>query len=212
MIKAALIDLDGFLVNTEEIYFEANKLYLKRFNFIYTKIHHRKQLGRKFDIWFKTVIKTQVPHEEILKERNQIFFEIAKFKLKLVPNAMQFLLFLHSHIKTALVTSSNKVLVNFILQETKINGLFDTIVTGDMVKYGKPNAECYILAAQKLHISPKECVVFEDAPNGIKAGKKAGMKVVAIPSEFAIKDPIIQNADIVVDALDNLDLQKVFNL
>jgi len=78
MIKASLIDLDGFLVNSEELYLEANKIYLKQFNFEFTEELHRQGTGKKFAEWIKTVTSIDKPSEEILKERSVAFFDLVK--------------------------------------------------------------------------------------------------------------------------------------
>ena len=72
-------------------------------------------------------------------------------------------------------------------------------ITADDVTLGKPNPEPYILAANRLGLEPKDCVVFEDSPNGIKAAKQAGMRVIAIAVRSA--DHNITEADYVVHDL-----------
>ena len=58
--------------------------------------------------------------------------------------------------------------------------LFDTIVSAERVEYGKPNPECYLLAAKDLNVKPENCIVFEDSFAGIEAGNAAGMVVVGL--------------------------------
>jgi sugar-phosphatase len=72
-------------------------------------------------------------------------------------------------------------------------------ITADDVTLGKPNPEPYILAANRLGLEPKDCVVFEDSPNGIKAAKQAGMRVIAVAVRSA--DHNITEADYVVHDL-----------
>ena len=95
--------------------------------------------------------------------------------------------------------------------KTKIAEYFDILVTGDMVTHGKPDPECYNLAAQKLGMKSSECVVFEDAPSGILAGKNAGMKVIAVSSPYVKGDEAFQKADLVVDSLRDITLKKIIN-
>ncbi len=86
--RAALVDLDGLLINSEELYLEANKIYFKReFNFEFTEDLHRAGTGRRFEDWIKTIIDTNKSGEEILQERNQVYFDLAEEKLKLMPGA-----------------------------------------------------------------------------------------------------------------------------
>ena len=92
---------------------------------------------------------------------------------------------------------------------TNIRDYFDLVITGDQITKGKPDPESYLLASRKLEVNPSECVVFEDAPNGILAGKNAAMKVIAIPSQFVKGDETFSKADLVLDSLEELTLEKI---
>lgn len=211
MYKAALIDIDGFLINSEHLYLEANQIYFKKFNFEFTEELHRQGTGKKFNKWITTVFPTDKTGEEILKERNVVFFDLARKKLELLDGAKDLLIMLHNNFKTALVTSTEMAYIDLIFEKTGIAEYFDVLVTGDMVSHGKPDPECYNLAAQKLGVSASECLVFEDAPNGIMAGKNADMKVIAVPSPYVKGDEAFQKADLVVDTLRDITLEKIIN-
>lgn len=212
MVKATLIDLDGFLVNSEELYLEANKLYFDPLGMRFTEKHHREGTGRRFEEWIKTVVNIDKSGEEILKERNLIFFKLVKTKLRLLPGARNFLNEMKQNFKTALVTSSKKDYVDLVFDITKIQDFFDLVITGELPKKGKPDPDCYLLAAKKLNVKTSECVVFEDAPNGVLAGKNAGMRVVAIPSKYVEKDPTFEKADLVLSSFSELSLEKIRSL
>lgn len=215
MIKAILIDLDGLLINSEELYLEANKIYFKDFDFEFTEDLHKQGTGKKFEHWIKTVVPDSLINksgEDILKERNKIFFELVKKKLKLTPGAEDFLNLVKDHFKTALVTSSKKDYVNLVFEIIGIKKYFDLIITGETVVYGKPDPECYLEAAKSLSITPEECVVVEDAPSGIIAGKNAGMKVIAVPSYFVKNSQEIGKADLVVSSLADIKRSTFFKI
>ena len=209
MFKAALIDMDGFLINSEHLYLEANKIYFKKFNFEFTEELHRQGTGKKFNKWITTVFPTEKSGEEILQERNVIFMDLVQEKLELLDGAQELLILLHKNFKTALITSTERSYVDLVFKKIKIAEYFDILVTGDMVPHGKPDPESYLIAAQKLGVTAEECVVFEDAPSGILAGKNAGMKVIAVPSPYVRGDETFQNADVVVDSLRDITLEKI---
>lgn len=212
MIKAALIDLDGFLINSEELYLEANKIYFKQFNFEFTEELHRQGTGKKFADWIKTVISIDKSGEKILKERNVVFFDLVRKELKLLPGAKEFLELVRKNFKTALVTSSKKDYVDLVFDLTSINNYFDLVITGEEITKGKPDPESYLLAAKKLETAASECAVFEDSPAGILAGKNAIMKVIAIPSQFVKGDEVFGRADLVLNSLEELTLEKIKSL
>lgn len=212
MIKAALIDLDGFLVNSEELYLEANKIYFKQFNFEFTADLHKQGTGKPFADWIKTVTSIDKSGDEILKERNVVFFELVKKDLKLLDGAKEFLEMAHKNFRTALVTSSKKDYVDLVFEITNIAQFFELLVTGELISKGKPDPEPYLLAAEKLGLPPNECAAFEDAPSGVLSGKNAGMKVVAVPSQFVKGDGAFKNADLVLDSLTDLTLEQIKSL
>ncbi|MBI2027967.1 MAG: HAD family phosphatase [Candidatus Levybacteria bacterium] len=209
MFKAALVDMDGFLINSEHLYLEANKIYFRKFDFDFTEELHRQGTGKKFNKWITTVFPTDKSGEEILKERNLVFMDLVQQKLELLDGARDLLIMLHKNFKTALVTSTERSYVDVVFEKTKIGEHFDALVTGDMVSHGKPDPECYLIAAQKLGVSSEECVVFEDAPSGILAGKNAGMKVIAVPSPYVKGDETFRKADVVVDTLREITMEKI---
>lgn len=209
MVKAALVDLDGFLINSEELYLASNKIYFKKFGFDFTEQLHRQGTGKKFEQWIKTVTPINKTGDEILKERNKIFFDLAKNNLKLLPFAEEFLQLVKQNFKTALVTSSKRDYVNLVFDITKIKKYFDLVITSELSKKGKPDPECYLLAAQKLKAKPSECVVFEDAPSGVLSGINAGMKVVAIPSQFVKGDSTFNRANLLLNSLKEATLEKI---
>ena len=212
MIKAALIDLDGFLVNSEELYLEANKIYFKQFNFKFTEELHRQGTGKKFAGWIKTVTSIDKSGEDILRERNVVFFDLVKKKLKLLDGAKEFLEIVRKNFKTALVTSSKKDYVDLVFELTHIDNYFDLVITGEQITKGKPDPEPYLHAAQKLGLKSNECAVFEDAPSGILSGKNAGMKIVAIPSQFVKGDEVFKKADLVLDSLKDITIEELKSL
>lgn len=119
MYKAALIDMDGFLINSEHLYLEANKIYFKKFKFEFTEELHRQGTGKKFNKWITTVFPTDKPGEEILKERNVVFMELVKEKLELLDGARELLILLRKNFKTALVTSTERGYVDVVFEKNE---------------------------------------------------------------------------------------------
>ena len=100
---------------------------------------------------------------------------------QLMPGVMDFLQQLASQkVRTALVTSSLPEKVENVFQQLKLTGFFQEIVTADQIEHGKPSPDCYLLAAEKLQILPKMCIVFEDSASGVKAAHDAGMTVIGV--------------------------------
>jgi sugar-phosphatase len=84
--------------------------------------------------------------------------------------------------RVGLASNSPAVLCQLVLRELKIEGRFQAVVSADYVEQGKPDPAIYLLAARMLDVAPRQCLVFEDSPTGVRAARAAGMSVVAIPS------------------------------
>ncbi|MBI1282277.1 MAG: HAD-IA family hydrolase [Anaerolineaceae bacterium] len=120
-------------------------------------------------------------------EHKTVLESLARYESQLVYREVKgitrFLRALNQHqILTALVTSAEPRKVRNVVDQLGLEGLFSTIVTADDVKIGKPDPQCYLLAAQRLNKTPDQCVVFEDAVSGVKAGVAAGMLCIGIQS------------------------------
>lgn len=174
-----LFDMDGVILDTEPQY---------------TKIW--KHIGDKYNVGipdFEKKIKgTTLPN--ILKkyfseltedEKSNLIKELDKSEATMdfpeVVGALELAKELKSRgVKIGLVTSSTDTKINEVNKKKHFDHLFDIIITGSQVKEGKPNPECYLLAAKGLKIDPSNCIVFEDSFAGIEAGKAAGMTVIAL--------------------------------
>lgn len=108
------------------------------------------------------------------------------------------------HDRWAIVTSGSIRVASARLNYAKLPTP-DTFITADDVEAGKPSPDAYLLAAKRLHVHPRDCVVVEDAPAGIQAGKSAGMKVIGIASSHT-KTELMQ-ADVVVQNLADIHVQ-----
>jgi sugar-phosphatase len=82
------------------------------------------------------------------------------------------------------------------------------LITGDDVRRGKPDPAPYLLAAGRLGLSPDTCIVVEDAKSGVEAGKRAGMRVVAIAATYAAEVLSAAGADVVLEKLTDLAIHK----
>jgi HAD superfamily hydrolase (TIGR01509 family) len=206
MIKALIFDMDDTLVNSavlqKKSFIQAFKKHGADVSTIPPKVE-KTLFGRKaYEIAEITInyFLLKVTPEEILAERQNILEKILP-KVEPMPGLHELLNFLRrSNYKVALATSSLKRNMNVILNKFNMKSIFNVIVSGDEVKHGKPNPEIYAIALKKLNLSPKECVVIEDATNGIIAAKKLGMKTIGIVNtqfksnqDLSMADAVIKN-------------------
>jgi len=108
-------------------------------------------------------------------------------------------------VKLAIATSGNRDKQVLVIEGTGLRlAWFDAVVTGDDVRRKKPDPRIYLLAAERLGLPPARCVVFEDAPAGVVAAKRAGARCVAVTS--SVSREALAGADVVVESLADISL------
>jgi len=93
-------------------------------------------------------------------------------------------------VKIALATGTSRPSVMHHLAAVDAEKYFDAIVCGGDVENGKPSPDIFLLAAEKLGATPKDCIVLEDSPNGVKAAAAAGMRCIGIPDVVEFSDKV----------------------
>lgn len=206
MIKAIIFDMDGVLIDSTKKVWEIHNMLLAKFN-KYVPTHEiSNYLGRSltdqialFEKNFGIVFDKEVYKLNFLAERKKELSEIKKSAklVQLMKNIKSM------NLKLAVATSSTKKRAEGILHKLGIFSFFDKIITSEDVKLGKPDPEIYLTTALKLEISPKDCLVVEDACSGIAAGKNAKMFVIGLRTPFE-KETELEKANKTIDSLDEL--------
>ena len=181
MYSALLFDMDGVIIDTHH-----------SVTVFWEDLARKHQVQLTETIFAQHIYGTQAiytlakvfPHLGV-EECKGVLDELARYENELayteVNGVTAFLQALQQqHIQTALVTSAEPRKVGSVIDQLGLDGLFSAIVTADDVKKGKPDPQCYLLAAQRLNKTPEQCIVFEDAISGVKAGVAAGMLCVGI--------------------------------
>ena len=128
----------------------------------------------------------KVDIEQVKARTYEIYGKIVRDKLSPLPGAVEFISKCRKkHLKLALATSADRVKMEVNLKEIGLSGdIFQSIITGLDVENKKPFPDIYIKAAESIGLEPRECLVVEDAVSGIKAGKSAGCRCLAVTSSF----------------------------
>jgi len=113
------------------------------------------------------------------------------------------------NVSRAIATSAPRANVDFTLQKTNTGKYFETILDDSFVTEGKPNPQIYLKSAQALGFNPSNCVVLEDSLSGVKAGKRAGCKVVGITTTHTREE--LNETDFVIDDFNNLDPKSLIS-
>lgn len=189
-IKAVLFDLDGTLIDSMWMWQSIDEEYLAKFGIIQLPDDLQRTIeGMSFTetaMYFKKTFNIPYSLEDIKAEWNNMAYEKYKTQVTLKKGVLEFLKYLkENNIKTGIATSNSKELVEVAINGLGILKYFDSIRTACEVERGKPAPDIYLLVAKDLNVNPENCLVFEDVPMGILAGKNANMRTCAIKDEYS---------------------------
>ena len=187
-IKAIIFDFDGLMVNTEELRFLAFYEFIKNHGKKFRKPDYIKTLlaktAEQVTRFLKDTYKLEGSIEELTVERRKLFKDLFDKRLAFMDGVSELLERTKNwKVKRAIASGRNRADITEGLQRLGVLDLFDCIVTDeDLISSdGKPDPEIFLIAAQKLGVAPKDCLVLEDAPHGVEAAKAAGMRTVYVP-------------------------------
>lgn len=205
--KAVVFDMDGVIVDSMPYHFiawyEALLPYGVRVGAFDVYLHEGEIWDRTLEVFFKGTGVRMTPKlsREIYLRRQKVFKRI--YKRNIFQGAKELIAHLRKEgYLLGLVTGTPTNEIRKILP-AGIRTLFHCIVAGDQVTHGKPHPEPYLTAARKLGVTPKECVVIENGPNGILSAKKAGMFCIGVTT--SLPREYISKSDIVVKTLRDVD-------
>lgn len=179
MVKACLFDLDGVVFDTEPLYTLFWRNLDKRLRPNIDNFEHIIKGQTLVQIYDKYFAGEEKKQEEITAfvneyEQNMSFNYITGFE-DFVKDVRS------KGIKTAVVTSSNlEKMQNVYNKHPEFKGYFDEILTSEDFEESKPSPDCYLKAAARFGVSPKECIVFEDSFNGLRSGIASGARVIGL--------------------------------
>lgn len=204
MIKGVLFDMDGVLVDSEEYICLAAIEMFKELGYATTPSDFKPFTGTGENRYIGGVAeKYGIPIDiDIVKARTyEIYGKLVRGQLVPLPGAEEFIgRCRQKGLRLALATSADRIKMEINLVETGIPpSTFGSIITGLDVINKKPFPDIYLSAADRLGLTPGECLVVEDAVSGIRAGRSAGCKCLAVTTSFSREE--LAEADWIVDSL-----------
>lgn len=209
-IEAVIFDMDGTIIDSMWIWKSVDIEYLKQFGLDVPKDLNKAIEGMSFSetaAYFKNRFNIDQSIDEIKGEWNRLADVFYREEVTLKDHVLGFLDALKSKgIKMGIGTSNSMELVDVIMKRFGLREYFDSIRTSCEVDNGKPFPDIFLKVAEDLGIEPEKCIVFEDIPNGIQAGKRANMSVVAVYDAFSKKMTVEKKelADYYIDSYDEV--------
>lgn len=215
-MKAIIFDMDGVIVDSEPLHFELERSLLEELGGKITKEEHKSFVGTTdYHMWstFKEKFNLKPSVEEMIEMKKERFIENI-YRIELVENFQEFMLTLYNEgYPMALASSNNKKAVNAIIKKFDLDRYMELFISGEEVSKRKPDPEIFLTVAEKMKIEPTACLVIEDAYNGVRAAKAAGMKCIGFQNKNSGNQDL-SKADLVVENYNKLDidiLRKLFN-
>jgi len=212
-ITAVVLDMDGVLVDSEQLWDEVREQLARERG---GRWHERAQadmMGMSSTEWSRymhDVIGLAESPEEINEEVVRRLLAGYAESLPLLPGAVEAVERLAQRWPLGLASSSNREVIDAVLEEAEIARYFRATVSSEEVEHGKPAPDVYLEAARRLGVAPSSCAAVEDSHNGIRSARAAGMRVIAIPNpRYPPSEDALALADVVLESLDELTPERV---
>ena len=231
MLRAVIFDFDGVITDSEILHLRAFNQVLAQYGIeIRTKDYYKDYLGLTDLDCFQLVARKgrlgldDREIENLVKQKNQVFQELAKTEGRIIEGVRDFLEMLkQNNVPMAICSGAVLAEIALILEEARLRPFFAVIISAEQVKRGKPNPEGFLLTLQKLNrivspaeagiqnsILPNQCIVIEDSHWGLEAAKAAGMHTIAVTNSYDAEQ--LSMAEKIVARLSELSIDDLQQL
>jgi HAD superfamily hydrolase (TIGR01509 family) len=208
VIDAVVFDMDGVLIQSEEVWDEVREAYVRERGGRYDAEIQRAMMGMSSTEWSLYLHETAgVPEEPEAINAEVVRRMLAAYRdhLPLIDGAVAAVRRLAERYPLGLASSSNRPLIDAALDTAGLTACFTATVSSEEVARGKPAPDVYLEAARRLGVEPNACAAVEDSHGGIQSAKEAGMRVIVFPNQSYPPDAAsLAQADVTIGSLDEL--------
>jgi HAD superfamily hydrolase (TIGR01509 family) len=208
VISAVVFDLDGVLLESEQVWDEVREQLTRERGGRWHENAQREMMGMSSTEWSRYMrdsLGLSEPPEEISAEVVRRLEDRYRTQLPLLDGAREAVERLAARWPLGLASSSNRELIDLVLDVSGLARFFRVTVSSEEVRRGKPAPDVYLEAARRLEVGPDSCAAVEDSSNGIRSAKAAGMRVIAIPNpHFPPDEESLGLADVTLGSLAEL--------
>lgn len=208
-----MFDLDGVVVDSEQVWDEVRERYTRERGGVYTASATRDMMGMSAPEWSRYMAETlgvPVPPERIVADVVERMLERYGSDPPLLDGAVDAVRRAGARWPLAIASSSNPELIAVVLRASGLASLVRVAVSSQEVPRGKPAPDVYLETARRLGVEPARAAAIEDSHNGIRSAKAAGMRVVAVPNpHFPPDDAAMAAADVVLGSIAELQVEHL---
>ncbi len=215
-LEAVVFDMDGVLVDSEEIWDEARRNLALERGLAWPASAQRDMMGMSSPEWSRymhdRVGLVEAPEEisaEVVSRLEDLYWQ----HLPLLEGAVQTVERMAKRFRLGLASSSNRPIIELVLELAAVADFFEVTVSSEEVEHGKPAPDVYLEALKRMDVAPNRAAAVEDSTNGLLSASAAGMLVVAVPNPvFPPRADALAAAVVVIDSLAELTPELVFEL
>ncbi|MDQ2855216.1 MAG: HAD family phosphatase [Acidobacteriota bacterium] len=217
MIQALLFDFNGVIIDDEPLQLKAYQEVLRGSGIELTEEQYYGAMGTDDKAFLRAAFKrshkelTETTMHQLMHEKSDIHRRLIEGELPLFPGVVTFLKATSRRYQLGLVSMARRMEIEYVLERAQLASLFSVIISAEDVTRCKPDPECFELAfarmnarrstERRLPLLVKECLVIEDAAQGIAAGRSAGMRTMGVTNTVAEAILRAANADVVTKSL-----------
>jgi HAD superfamily hydrolase (TIGR01509 family) len=209
VIDAVVFDLDGVIIDSEELWDEVREGLARERGGRWSEQAQADMMGMSSTEWSRymhEVVGLPEPPEEINREVVRRMLGRYSAHLPLIDGAVDAVKRLAAHWALGVASSSNRELIDHVLELSGLTPYFKVTVSSEEVERGKPAPDVNLEAARRLRVEPSQSVAIEDSASGIRSAHAAGMHVVAIPNRaFPPPAEVLALANDVLESIEDLD-------
>jgi HAD superfamily hydrolase (TIGR01509 family) len=212
-IRAVVFDLDGVIIDSEEVWEEVRRGYVASFGKQFLPDTQDRMMGMSTAEWSRHLadeVGVPRPPSQVAADVLGQMAEHYRSSLPLIPGAVDAVRRLGERFPLGLASSSARILIDQVLETAGLTDAFRITLSTEEVPRGKPAPDVYLAAAGELGVPPVTCAAVEDSSNGLRSAGAAGMAVVAVPhGVYPPATDALAMASLVVKSIDELTAEAI---
>lgn len=215
-IQAVVFDLDGVIIDTEEVWEEVRRGYVAEHGREFRPDSQDRMMGMSTGEWSAHLAdEVGVPRSaaEVAADVLGRMAERYRADLPLIPGAVETVRALGAEFRLALASSSARILIDQVLATAGLTDEFEVTLSTEEVPRGKPAPDVYLTAVERLGLTPVDCAAIEDSSNGLRSASAAGLTVIAVPhGVYPAAEDALAGATLVVQAITEVTPEVIAKL